>query len=124
MNLVMLPEKSNLCGQAVIAMIADISLKESIKIFNSKSTTTTRQLIAVLQELNIRCANKLIRLKKQHELFQHKLPNICIVKLHFTEYSRTHWCVFYYGKYYDSCAGIRNELESYVYQTSYLEILQ
>lgn len=113
------PEKSSLCGQACVAMIAGITLDESIKVFRTKGGTRTSDVYRALTTLGIKCGDKLVRLKDGIQK-----PNICIVKLHFSDTKNTHWTVWNHNHFYDP--GLEFPIEEYpkhlVRETSFLPI--
>lgn len=113
------PLGSALCGQTCVAMIAGISLEESIDVFGKRGETETRDLVAALRKLNIRCGDKLIRRKKGRDL-----PECCIVVVHFpgAPMRHWHWVVYYKGLYYDPDTGIGMLYRPEVRITSYLPI--
>lgn len=115
LNYVSQPEKSWLCGQACVAMLADITLTKSIAIFGKRSGTTTKDVIKALRSLGVNCGDKLISLKKQS-----KSP-VCMVVLH-DNTKNTHWTVYCNGLYYDPAAGIGNVYPEIVRETSFLPI--
>jgi hypothetical protein len=60
------PPGSSLCGQTCVAMLAGISLEESISAFNGKrGGTLTRDVVDAFRKLGIHCGDKLIHLKGQ-----------------------------------------------------------
>jgi len=100
------PEPSNLCGQSCVAMIAGITLDESIKVFGKRSGTYTKDVITALQKLNISCGDKLIRISKTQ-----KKSDFCMVVVRAKKFKRyDHWVVFKDGQYYDPAIGIANDL--------------
>lgn len=115
-NLIRQPDNSNLCGQACVAMIAGISLNESIKLFNSKGTTNTKKVYYALQKRGISCSNKAVRIKKNNK------PKLCMVIIHYSGCKNTHWCIWNKNKYYDPVRGIRKELDSFERETSFIKI--
>jgi hypothetical protein len=123
MKLIMQPEGSSLCGQACVAMIAGITLEESIKVFGTKGGTHTNDLIRAFKRLGISCDNRPILIGPRHK-YRTK-PPICIVRQHFKDRKNTHWVVFYKGMYYDPSLGTLERYEDFfddVRETSYLEI--
>lgn len=115
-SLIKQPEDSNLCGQACIAMIAGISLNESIELFNSKGATNTKKLYYALQKRGVSCNDKAIRIKNNNK------PKLCIVKIHYTGYKNLHWCIWNDNKYYDPARGIRKKLDTFERETSFIKI--
>ena len=115
-NLIKQPEGSNLCGQACVAMIAGISLEESIKLFKSRGKTRTKQLYYALKERGISCSNKAIRIKNYNK------PKLCIVIIHYSDCKNTHWCVWHNNKYYNPAYGIRKKSNVFERETSFIKI--
>jgi hypothetical protein len=115
-NLIKQPDNSNLCGQACVAMIAGISLDESIKLFNSKGKTNTKQLCYILRERGISCSDKAIRIKNNNK------PKFCILKIHYAGYKHLHWCIWNNNKYYDPARGIKIKLDTFERETSFIKI--
>jgi hypothetical protein len=111
------PEGSSLCGQTCVAMIAGVTLEESIEAFGGKrSGTRTKDVVIALRKLGIngQC-----------------YPDTCIVKLHFDGQKNTHWTIWHEGKFYDPEAYHNFFLNEFmggnkywegVRQTSYLPI--
>lgn len=115
-DLVRQPNNSNLCGQACVAMIAGISLSESIMLFNSRGETFTRQLYNALRKRGISCSDKAVRIKNNNK------PKLCIVLIHYAGCKDTHWCVWNNNKYYDPAYGIRKKLTKGERETSFIKI--
>jgi len=115
-DLVRQPDNSNLCGQACVAMIAGISLNESIKLFGSKGKTGTKSIYFALQKRGISCSDKAVRIKNNNK------PEFCIVIIHYTGYKYMHWCIWNDNKYYDPAYGIKKKLVSFERETSFIKI--
>ena len=113
------PPGSSCCGQACVAMIAGISLKDSISVFGKGGETETREIVAALRKLGISCGDKLIRMKKGINP-----PLCCIMVLHYdgVPIRHWHWVVYYYGLYYDPGEGIGIGYKSGVRITSFLPV--
>lgn len=110
------PENSCLCGQTCVAMIAEISLEESISVFGKRSSTTTKDVINALRKLGISCGDRLLSAKK------HEKPDVCICVLHYKDFKQTHWCVWNGEWYLDPAYGIIDEYGEGFRVTSYLPI--
>lgn len=114
------PEGSSTCGQHCVAMVADITPEESIKLFGSIGGTRTKQLHEVFKKLNIKTEEKLSRIKKDTEL-----PNLCILKIVYSK-THSHWVVYNNGIVYCPGRGIYDYYEHEYLElgkvTSYLEI--
>jgi len=95
------PHPSNCCGQACVAMLAGISLEESISVFGKRGGTSTKDVVFALRKLNIPCDDKLTRINK------HPKSDICIVVFRSKSDKRfSHWTVFNKGFYYNPAMGI------------------
>lgn len=116
MELIMQPPGSWLCGQTCVAMIAGITLEQSIRIFGKRSGTTTKQVIRALRETGIECGDILIRARN------HERPAFCMAVVHFRGERYTHWTIWKNGRYYDPAIGIIDEYPEDAWVTSYLPI--
>jgi hypothetical protein len=116
LKLIRQPENSSLCGQACVATIVGVSLEESIAVFGTKGGTRTKQVIAALRKLGIKCGDGLVSLKKSQK------PPLCIVKQHFDDCKHTHWVVYNNGLYYDPDVGVYREYVEGMRETSYLPV--
>ncbi len=122
-NHIFQPSGSSLCGQTCVAMIAEVSLEESIEAFGGKNGgTRTKDVVTALQKLGIQCDEKLTR-------FKGILPDVSIVKLHFDDVTGTHWTLWCNGRFYDpsrygnsSLNTSKTEYPEGVRITSYLPI--
>jgi hypothetical protein len=99
-----------LCGQACVAMLAEVPIEEVITLMKTK--TSLSKVMEALDYYGIRYSDKMVyKLKKDQ-----KLPKCCIIN------TRGHLMLFYDGKYYDSSMGIFEDFD--VNQiTGYLEII-
>lgn len=108
MELIKQPVKSFLCGQATIAMLAGITLDESIQHFGHASKSVLTDYTRVLGVLGIsysRC-QKVDGRKRNLEL-----PNKAIVRLQYVGKKTGHLIAYADGKFYDSAKGIFNSKE-------------
>lgn len=95
------PKGSNLCGQCCVAMVAEITIEESIELFGSKGRTTTRDLIDALLKKGIRTKNLVLyRIKKG------QLPSDNSILKVLWKDGRSHWVVYRKGKVYDPAYGV------------------
>lgn len=105
------PQPSSCCGQACVAMIAGITLDDSMKIFGTKGGTYAKNVIFALQELNVPCGDKLIRISKHKNK-----SDFCIVLVHAKEDEKyLHWVVFENGTYHDPALGISSDVNGAYY---------
>lgn len=94
------PPGSSLCGQTCVAMIAGVSLEESIAAFGKRSGTRTKEVVAALRKLGVNCGDPpLMRLREPWRLTN--LPETCIVKMHFDGSKTTHWAIWHNKRFYD-----------------------
>jgi hypothetical protein len=125
-NHIFQPEGSNLCGQTCVAMLAGVTLEESIAAFSGKrGGTRTKEIIVALQKLGIKCDDAPLT-RFTGDCFP---TDTCIVKLHIDGTHRTHWSVWHEGRYYDPSEaadglleGSKNMYPPYIRMTSYLPI--
>jgi hypothetical protein len=117
------PVGSNLCGQTCVAMIAGISLGESVKVFGKRGCTTTKDVAAALRKLGIPCGDKLIRLKKGEDPVSAGTA-VKMVVLHYDGAPKhhAHWVVLHGDLYYDPAESIECGYDERVRITSYLPV--
>lgn len=89
----------NQCGQACIAMLANVSLKFAIVAIDKRGQTTTRDLRRGLEFFGVGCGNRLTRVKRGRAL-----PPTCILALKGDGWK--HWVVWHNQKYYDPAGGV------------------
>lgn len=129
MKLINQPELSSTCGQTCVAMIAGITLDESIKLFKFKGPTTTKQIAKVLRKLGFKCEDKLERFGSRFIL---PTDGIYLFKLKYNNKKggRWHW-VIWNGKencWYDPGRKYKLHRDFHwihrktMYPTSYLQI--
>ncbi len=119
MKLIYQPEGSSLCGQACVAMLANVSLEKSVATFGKRGGTTTKEVVAALKALGVRCGNELLRTKNN------AMTPVCIVKLHFDwDKIHTHWTIYNRGIFYDPAIGMTEKYQEGVRPTSFLPIFE
>ena len=104
-----------LCGQACVAMIANVSVDEVIKVMNNDKSTGKKDIEKALDHYGIKQTKTM---KKADNGTQ--LPPVCILKVLLPGYS--HWILYYHGKYYDPEFGLMDELYCKAKIQSYLEL--
>lgn len=119
MTSILQPYGSNLCGQTCVAMLADISLEESIAVFGKRSATSTKDVVQALRTLGIECGDKMVR-ETKHTV----RPGLCLCVMHFADTWRTHWTIWNGGVFYDPAIGIVTEYPEYARITSHLPIFK
>lgn len=99
------------CGQACVAMVAGITLEESIKIFGHKRGTTTKQVRRALTECGWIPAEKLKIVPRVHRKGYAKLA-VCLFKVVWPDKS-SHWILNWQGTIYDPLGAVFANLEIY-----------
>ena len=92
-----------LCGQACVAMIANVSVEDVIRVMNNDQATGKKDIERALDHYGIRQAKTMTKADNDTPL-----PPVCILKVLLPRYS--HWVLFYHGKYYDPEFGLMDEL--------------
>jgi hypothetical protein len=94
-----------LCGQSVIAMLADVSVDEVIEVMQTDKGTSVSAIDEALAYYGFKHSKSR---KRYYESVN--LPDICILSLQLPGYG--HWSLYYQGTFYDPELGILNELPS------------
>ena len=100
-NIVYQPEGSSLCGQSCVAMIAGISLSQSIEVIGHKRKTRWAELRDALTGLGFSVSEKLTKIRSRSDL-----PRFCIVKKYWGAGNTSHWIVKCNGLTYDPISGL------------------
>ena len=90
------------CGQAVIAMLGNLSVSEVIKIVGTERETTLKQMLSALDTLKIRYS-----LERKTATSKDNLPPICILSLETPKC--WHWSLYFEGVFYDPEYGILDD---------------
>lgn len=114
MELIMQPTEY-LCGQACVAMLANVSVDEVIQVMNNDKGTSKKEIADALKHYGINTAKTMTK-ADSHSV----LPEVCILKVLLPKYS--HWVLYYKGKYYDPEFGLLDSLLPKERIQSYLEI--
>ncbi len=104
-----------LCGQACVAMLADVTVDEVITLMNNDKGTSKKQISDALNHYGINHAKTMTKADNSSSL-----PEVCILKVILPGYG--HWVLYYKGKYYDPEFGLLDELYKKERIQSYLEI--
>lgn len=105
-----------LCGQSVIAMLADVSVDEVIAVMENDKGTGIPMMRDALRYYGLKTTTN-ARVKYIEES---TLPECCIFSVRLPEYG--HWSLYYKGKFYDPEFGILDELPKNARLVSYWEI--
>ncbi len=90
------------CGQAVIAMLADVSPDEVCLFLGNDRETTLKEMKKALSHYGFVCADARVEVSEKSDL-----PDICILSL---ETPRCwHWSLYVKGTFYDPEHGISND---------------
>jgi len=92
-----------LCGQAVIAMLAEVSVDEVIDVVENDKGMSVSEVSDALYYYGIKHAKARTRVAKDTIL-----PDICILSIRLPGYG--HWSLYYKGTYYDPEFGPSTEL--------------
>ena len=104
-----------LCGQACVAMIADVSVDDVIRVMNNDQAPGKKDIERALDHYGIRQAKTMTKADNDTPL-----PPVCLLKVYLPGYS--HWVLFYHGKYYDPEFGLTDGLYRKAKIQSYLEL--
>ena len=106
-----------LCGQSVIAMLADVSVDEVIAVMQNDKGTSTAEIRDALKYYGLKTATK-ARLRYTEGT---ELPKCCILSVLLPGYG--HWSLYYQGKYYDPEFGVSDKLLEQAKLRYYWEIV-
>jgi hypothetical protein len=116
MRYVKQPMGSNVCGQACVAMLADITLDEAIVATGRRGKTRTKDIKAGLTVCGILHGTRRIR---------GMAPKGVKAMLFWTGDKGCHWTVWHKNKHYDPVAGVYRKVPRWLEGsrvTSYLPI--
>lgn len=104
-----------LCGQACVAMLADVTVEEVVSVMKNDKGTGKKDIEKALNYYGISQAKTMTKADNTSVL-----PRVCILKVLLPQYG--HWILYYDGKYYDPEFGVTEELYQKARIQSYLEI--
>lgn len=104
-----------LCGQACVAMLADVTVEEVVSVMKNEKGTGKKDIEKALDYYGISQAKTMTKADNTSVL-----PKVCILKVLLPKYG--HWILYYDGKYYDPEFGVMEELNQKARIQSYLEI--
>ena len=106
-----------LCGQTCVAMIANASVDDVIRVMGTDKGTGKKDIEKALAHYGVMQAKTMTKADNSTPL-----PPVCILKVLLPKYS--HWILYYHGKYYDPEFGLMDELYSKARIQSYLELYE
>lgn len=84
------PKGTNQCGQAIIAMLGNISIQEAIKIMGTAGLTRTKHLLIALKILGLKVgSDRLLRIPRGWIK-----PELCVVHIQFGSHWKKHWTLW------------------------------
>lgn len=104
------------CGQACVAMFANISVEEAIEKMGTDSSTERHHIINGLRACGVTCSNEFVEITNENPTY----PPVCVLLVWFPTYG--HWVVHYHGKFYDPEFGLLDECVSHGRIGEYLEV--
>lgn len=88
--------RTECCGQACIAMILGVTLRDAVMLVGHADGTSTQELAEVLQWFDVSCGDRLSR------AFKRGFPADCLVRVSTHRFSRaSHWIVRLRGIWFD-----------------------
>jgi hypothetical protein len=105
-----------LCGQSVVAMLANVTVDEVIDIMETDKGTSVKEIDDALTWFGIRHGKNRKRFTEGTIL-----PDICILSLKLPRYG--HWSLYYKGTFYDPEFGVIKKLPQNAILTYYWEIM-
>jgi len=106
-----------LCGQSVIAMLADVPVDEVIAVMQNDQGTPTPMMRDALKYYGLKTATK-ARLRYTQGT---TLPDCCILCLLLPGYG--HWSLYYKGKFFDPEFGVLDKLPEQAKLRYYWEVV-
>ena len=120
----MQPKGSNLCGQAIIAMLGNITIQQAKKIMGKQGCTRTKDVLQALGKIGLKAgSDRLLRIPKNWSK-----PRLCVVHIGFGHHWKKHWILWIGDEncFYDP--AIKSKMIETFYESgrarmlSYLEI--
>lgn len=87
------------CGQAVLAMLAGVSVEEIIDFVGTERETKLRDMFLCLEHYEIKYFPQRVSVQKKEQL-----PEICILSLETPKC--WHWSLYFKGAFYDPEYGV------------------
>ena len=90
------------CGQAVLAMLCDISVEDIVKLLQNEKETNLKEMFYVLEKYGISYDKQ-----RKEALKKEELPRVAILSL---ETPRCwHWSLYFDGVFYDPEHGVMKD---------------
>ena len=84
------PKGSNQCGQAIIAMLGNISIHQATKIIGKTGCTRTKDIIQALEKIGLKAgSDRLLHIPKNWIK-----PRVCLVHIGFGNHWKKHWTLW------------------------------
>lgn len=90
------------CGQAVLAMLSDVSVEEIISVVGTERETTLKQMFSCLTYYGIKYSRERVEIKEKESL-----PDVCILSLETPKC--WHWSLYFKGTFYDPEYGVLDD---------------
>ncbi len=87
------------CGQAVLAMLAGVTVQEIIDLVKTDRETKLRDMFLCLEHYGIKYCSMRVSVQKKEQL-----PEICILSLETPKC--WHWSLYFKGTFYDPEYGV------------------
>jgi RimJ/RimL family protein N-acetyltransferase len=105
-----------LCGQSVVAMLANVTVNEVIQVMQTDKGTSLQNIKEALLYYGIKDSKSRIKYT-----LDTVLPDLCILSLQLPGYG--HWSLYYKGMFYDPEFGVLNKCPERAKLCYYWEIL-
>lgn len=90
------------CGQAVLAMVLDMTVDEIVRYLNNDRETTLKEMKKTLRAFGVEISDTRVQVHDKKDL-----PEMCLLSL---ETPRCwHWSLYYDGVFYDPEHNIMND---------------
>ena len=90
------------CGQAVLAMITDVTVDEIVKKLNNPRETTLKEMFYTLDYYSVKYSKQKMTVSKKEDL-----PPICFLSLETPKC--WHWSLYFKGKFLDPEYGVLDD---------------
>ncbi len=90
------------CGQAVLAMLTELSVEEIIDFVGTERETTKADMLSTLEHFGI-----VVEKERKEAHTKEDLPGVCILSLETPKC--WHWSLYFEGKFYDPEYGVLDD---------------